>query len=360
MIRALLLVVIASVASAQDIYDLLIKNGNLVDIANHRTGKYDIAVTGKNIARVAKDIPAVQARVVIEADGYYVTPGLIDVYAHLGPLAGSGTVQPDHNTLRYGVTTVVHAGTEDFESFSTAVIDHARVRVLSFADAGRDPLRAMRQHPKSLVGIRVTSADQFDAGLKAAEQAGTVLMVDAPDESLLKRLRPKDLQAQAFTTGMPELSLREAQKRGVRLSTGSVLFRIASQALQHGLYPDMIATGMDRASMLLPRTNMMTTMSKFLNLGLSIEQLVERTTTGAARAISHPELGTLSEGAVADIALLAIERGSFGFLDAAHTRLAGDRQIRCLLTVRNGAVVWDSDGLFAPDSERIGPYSNYK
>jgi dihydroorotase len=105
---------------------------------------------------------------------------------------------------------------------------------------------------------------------------------------------------------------------------------------------------------------MMTTLSKFLNLGMTTEQLIERTTVNAARAIHRPELGTLNEGAVADIALIEMEQGKFGFFDAAHERLNGDRRMRCVLTVRNGAIVWDTDGLSAPDQVKAGPDSNFK
>jgi len=131
-------------------------------------------------------------------------------------------------------------------------------------------------------------------------------------------------------------------------------------AIRAGHLPEIVATGIDSKSVLLIRANMMTTLSKLLNLGMTLDQLVERTTVNPARAIKRPELGTLSEGAGADIAVIEMQTGTFGFLDADQKKLVGDRRLRCIMTIRNGAVVWDSEGLSAPDWIQAGPYSNYK
>ena len=143
-------------------------------------------------------------------------------------------------------------------------------------------------------------------------------------------------------------------------NAGSFSFRIAAPALKRGLLPDTISTDMDRDSILLPRAEMMTTLSKFLNLGMTLDQLIERSTVNPARAIRRTDLGTLSEGAVADVALIEIQNGKFGFLDAGHARLPADRRLNCVLTVRDGAIVWDSEGLAATDWIKAGPYSNFK
>ncbi len=174
---------------------------------------------------------------------------------------------------------------------------------------------------------------------------------------MLKHLRPGDIFSHIFSQGAPDTeALAEARKRGVLLDVGSFSF----SAVKRGFLPDTISTDIDNNSVMLPRANMTTTMSKFLNLGLTLEQIVERTTINPARAIRHPELGTLSEGAIADIALLEMQQGKFGFLDSTHAQLIGDHQLRCVLTVRNGAIVWDTEGLSATDWTRAGPYSNFK
>ena len=137
-------------------------------------------------------------------------------------------------------------------------------------------------------------------------------------------------------------------------------FTKAAAAIREGFLPDTISTGIDADSVLSSRVNMMTTLSKFLNLGLTVEQVIERTTANAAKAIRRPEFGTLSDGTVADIAVIELEQGKFNFRDAAQAPLQGDRRLRCVLTIRNGAIVWDTDGLSAPDQTKAGPYSNFK
>jgi dihydroorotase len=105
---------------------------------------------------------------------------------------------------------------------------------------------------------------------------------------------------------------------------------------------------------------MTTTLSKFLNMGVPFEQLIERVTARPARALKRPDLGTLREGGIADIAVLEIQQGHFGFLDAGHARLRGDRRVRAVLTIRAGDVAWDDEGLSRGDWSTAGPYSNYR
>jgi dihydroorotase len=152
----------------------------------------------------------------------------------------------------------------------------------------------------------------------------------------------------------------DARAHGLVFDTGGVLLRIAQPAVARKVLPDTISSGMDRNSIVLPRITMTSAMSIFLNLGMTPEQIIERVTSNPARAIKRPQLGTLSEGAIADIAVLEIQEGKFGFLDASRTRLDATRRFRCLLTVRNGVIVWDSDGLSIPDTLKAGPYTNFK
>jgi predicted amidohydrolase len=289
------LILACSVLSGQEIYDLLLKNGRVIDPANHRDGHFDVAEVGKSIVRVAPDLPASHARVVVDASSYIITPGLIDINTHLGP-----PLKPDHNTLPYGVTTVVDAGTatcETFPNFKKEAIDHAKVRVLAFVSGDAEcASRVGRQYQEAVVGRAAdTSASEFHA------------------------------------TFIP-----------------------------HKLLPDTISSGMDWNNILIPRTNMATTMSIYLTMGMTVEQIIERATSNAARAIKRPQLGTLSEGSQADIAVLEIQQGKFGLLDSDRTRLDATRRFRCLLTVRNGVIVWDSDGLSIPDTTKAGPYTNFK
>lgn len=386
MIRLFLLFAVLAPAGAQQVYDLLLKNGNVIDPANRRAGRMDVAVTGTRIARVAPGLPAAHARVAIDASDYYVTPGLVDIHTHF--YAGAElNLQPDHNLLPNGVTTAVDAGGADgktFEDFKRKVIDPAKTRVLAFLNVAGDladpgpAVRVIRKYRETIVGIKAT-ADASDLAVKAAELSGTVVMVDLQPEStgeyrnlILKRLRPGDIQTQIYSRLAPVLDagnnvqpwMGEARQRGVLFDVGhgssGFWFRIAVPAIGQGFLPDTISTGLDRESALLPRATMMDVLSKFLSIGLTLEQVVERSTAKPARAIRRPDLGTLSEGAIADIALLQLQKGSFGYLDSGHGKLLGDRKLRCVLTIRNGAIVWDSEGLSAPDWMKAGPYSNFK
>lgn len=376
MIRLFLLLAVLAPAGAQQVYDLLLKNGNVIDPANRRTGRLDVAVIGNRIARVAADLPAAHARVAIDASDYYVTPGLIDIHAHF--YAGAEPIlQPDHNSLPNGVTTAVDAGGADsktFDDFKRKVIDPAKTRVLAFLNVANDladpgpAARMIQKYRDTIVGIK-TTADAADLAVKAAQLSGTVVMVDLQPESTV---RPGDIQTQIYSRLVPLLYagqnvppwMEEARKRGVLFDVGhgssGFWFRIAAPAIRQGFLPDTISTGIDRESALLPRATMMDVLSKFLNIGLTLEQVVERSTAKPARAIRRPDLGTLSEGAIADIALLQLQKGSFGYLDSGHAKLMGDRKLRCVLTIRNGAIVWDSEGLSAPDWVKAGPYSNFK
>ena len=386
MIRLLLLLAALAPAGAQQVYDLLLKNGNVIDPANRRTGRMDVAVIGNRIARVAPDLPAAHARVAIDASDYYVTPGLVDIHTHF--YAGAElNLQPDHNALPSGVTTAVDAGSADwktFEDFKRKVIDPAKTRVLAFLNVANDmadpgpAARIIRKYRDTIVGIK-TTADASDLAAKAAELSGTVVMVEPHPESageyrdlILKRLRPGDIHTQVYSRLIPLLDagknlqpwMVEARKRGVLFDaghgSGGFWFRLAVPAIRQDFLPDTISSGIDRESALLPRATMMDVLSKFLNIGLALEQVVERTTVNPARAIRRPDLGTLSEGAIADIALLHLQKGSFGYLDSGHAKLMGDRKLQCVLTIRNGAIVWDSEGLSAPDWMKAGPYTNFK
>jgi dihydroorotase len=350
--------------SAQQIYDLLLKNGRVIDPANGRARQIlDIAVVGHRIVRVSANLPVAQARVVVDVSGYLVTPGLIDINAHFG-----STLKPDYNTLPHGVTTVVDAGSAtcaSFAEFKKEVIDAAKVRLLVFLAAG-DPECTSRiavQNQEAVVGIAATPAT-LESAIEAAKARGTMIMI-AVDSNPSKRLRPGDISTQVFSRQAPPMDLlREAQRRGVlfdsTLGTDGLWFRIAAPMLAQKFLPDTLSSGMDRNSILLPRANLATVMSIFLNLGMTEEQIVERVTSNAARAIKRPQLGSLREGSVADIAVLEVQKGNFGFLDSGHARLDGTRRFRCVVTVRNGAIVWDTDGLSVSDALKAGPYTNFK
>jgi dihydroorotase len=277
---------VTSSAAGTQVFDLLLKNGHVIDPANHRNERLDVAVAGNKIVRVGRDLPTAQARIVVDLNDYLVVPGLIDINAHLNAPASPTSVQPDPNMLPSGVTTAVDAGDADaksFEEFKRKVIDHSHTRVLAFLDGDKQAAEElMRKYPNIIV-----------------QPAG-----------------------------------------------GSA---------------ETISSGLNKEAVVLARANLAQTMSRYLNKGLTIDQIIERTTVNAARAIHRPELGTLNDGAVADIAVLEVQHGTFRFLDdSSKAWSTGDRRLNCVLTVRNGRIVWDSAGLGATDWVKAGPYTNFK
>ena len=379
-------------------YSLLLKDGHVIDPANGVDGVRDIAIREGRIARVAEGVPAAQAEKVVDAAGCYVTPGLLDIHVHVYGYAG--WLFPDTHAFPNGVTTVVDtggAGYKNFEAFRETVLPKARTRIFAFLNiVGAGMLGAVEQdvsemkavpaaemikkYPDVLIGSKTAHFqgpgwEAVDGAVEAAALSGTFAMIDfAPKparsykELLLKRLRPGDIHTHLYAKHIPLLDddgkvndyVREARERGVLFDlghgAGSFWFRIAVPAMRQGFGPDSISTDLHRSSALIPNATMPVTMSKMLNIGMPLQEVVLRSTAEPARMIRRPELGTLSVGAEADVAAFRIEEGAFGFVDSGHAKMRGTRRLRCVLTVRAGQIVWDLDGLSWPDWETAGKY----
>lgn len=400
-------------AQTEPIYDYLFKNGHVIDPAAGRNGRMDIAVVGERIVRIGTDLPAQHAKRAVDLSAYYVTPGLIDLHAYVNsqavfrdgdPRTAWRNVNPDHNALRHGVTTVVDGGStgwRNFESFKKLVIDESRVRVLAFlnivgsgmlegqerADSNdlglAEAVEMAQRHRDTIVGIRTphlpgAERQGLERTLEAAATMGGVALVEYQKDAgvayadVLDRLRAGDLVTHLYGPDTPVLDaegrlnpiLAKARERGVLFDLGhgsqGFWFRLAVPAVRAGFLPDTVSTAMDKTGLLLPRTDMMTTMSKFLNMGVPLEALVERATVRPARALKRTDLGTLREGGAADLAVIQIHDGSFGYLDSAHARLRGNRRAEAVLTMRDGQIVWDSAGLSRADWSQVGSYTNYR
>jgi len=189
----------------------------------------------------------------------------------------------------------------------------------------------------------------------------------APD-LLLEHLRPGDIHTHLYAQHIPSLDeakrvqdyLYVARSRGVLFDlghgAGSFWWRIAVPAVQQGFPPDTISTDLHKVSALMPNATMTTTMSKCLALGMSVEEVIRRSTVEPARAIRRPELGTLSVGAEADIAVLELVRGNFGFVDSGRAKMRAHERFECAMTLRAGEILWDRNGLSRPDWESAGDY----
>ena len=391
---------------AQQKYDLLLKGGHVIDPRNKISAVRDVAIANGKVVAVAANINPAEAVKVVDASGYYVTPGLIDIHVHVfagtgerGSYAGDNSVYPDGFTLRAGVTTVADAGCagwRNFEDFKQRVIDRARTRVLAFLNIVGNGMRggtfeqdltdmeakptadmALR-YPGLIIGVKTAHyAGPEWAPVERAVEAGTAakipVMVDfgtnRPERTLAelvtRKLRPGDIYTHVYSglrneqleSGQVNPALWEARKRGVIFDVGhgggSFLWRIAVPAMKAGFVPDSISTDLHIGSMNAGMKDMLNVMDKFLAMGMSLDDVILRSTWNPAREIKHEELGHLSPGAEADLAVLKLEKGNFGFVDMYGARLRGTQKLTCELTLRAGKVVYDLNGITRPDWDKL-------
>ncbi len=384
-------------------YDLLLKGGHVLDPRNGIDGKRDVAIAKGRIALVANGIDAKKAWKTVDVSGLYVSPGFIDIHAHFWGTAGAG-LHPDSHTLRSGVTTVVDAGGSgwrNFAQFRQTVMEPAAVRVLAWlnivgrgmdgreseqAIADMDPkatAQAISVNKDRIVGIKTAHFDgpewtAVDRSIEAGGLAGVPIMVDfgafrpeRPFEQLVtQKLRPGDIYTHLFLNSVPMLDekgnvrpyLVDARKRGVLFDTGhgqgSFLFRLAVPAIQQGFLPDTISTDLHTGSMNAGMKDMAAVMSKLLNIGIPLDQVVARSTWAAAKAIRREEYGHLSTGAWADVAVYRVETGRFGYVDSYKARLAATKRLVCELTLREGKVVWELNGITRDAWDKLGEYKS--
>jgi dihydroorotase len=232
----------------------------------------------------------------------------------------------------------------------------------------------IEQYPDIIVGVKIghyRGADwaPFDRALEAGRIAEVPLFVEChlpllSMEEILDRLRPGDIYSHSFCRATDrtcllddELRIRPsvvaAKEKGVRFDVGHggamFHFDIAAPAMEQGLLPDSFGSDLHRFSMNAGMKNMLYTMSKYLNMGMALQDVIFRATWNTAKSLQREDLGHLSEGAVADIAVLNVRTGNFGFIDAKGYKLSGDRKLEAELTLREGKIVWDLNGLAAKD-----------
>ena len=390
-------VLLCPLLSRAQSYDLLLKGGHVIDPANGIDKVMDVAVSGSKIAAVAAAIPAAKAKKVVDVSGLYVTPGLVDIHVHVyagtgmkGAYSGDSSVYPDGFTFRSGVTTVVDVGSSgwrNFPDFKQRVIDRAKTRVLAMLNiVGRgmgggdieqnlDDMDAAatakmaKQYPETIVGVKSAHYEgpewiPVDRAVQAGKAAGIPVMVDfgifRPErphsELVLEHLRPGDMYTHTYLDRVPMLDengkvrayLFEAQKRGVKFDVGhgggSFWWRLAVPAIRQGFIADSISTDLHIGSMNTGMKEMLNVMSKFINLGVSLRDVVKMSTSSPASQIQRPDLGNLSIGSGADIAVFRMDTGDYGFLDVQNATFKGTKLLVGELTLRDGKVVWDLNG----------------
>jgi dihydroorotase len=385
-------------------YDLLLKGGHVIDPANNLDRRMDVAVAEGKIAAVAQDIAPALAGKIIDVHGLFVTPGLVDIHVHVGyggvpddwysPSARAHTPPfgvPADLMLTSGVTTVVDTGSTGAETFlrmKQMVMDQSDIRVLAFLNIVANGMNGgleqtadqmdvqfcaetIEKHHDVIVGVKTAHywTDKpwtaVDRGLECGRMVKIPMMVDfwprPPQRSyaelILKKMRPGDIHTHVFAQQFPIVLANgrinpimwKARKRGVTFDVGhgaaSFWFRNAVPSVEQGFLPDSISTDLHTRSLVGPAQSMTSVMSKFLAMGVPLADVIRRSTLNPAREINRPDLGTLSVGREADIAVLEKHEGDFSYADNGHARLDGQAKLAARMTIRAGKIVFDPSGL---------------
>lgn len=388
-------------------YDLLLRGGHVIDPKNNIDGKYDVAIRGDKIAVVGPDLNPAEAARVVNVQGRYVTPGIIDIHVHVyhtrapeGSPEGLSVVADAHS-FRSGVTTMVDTGTaggRHFRHFKNTVIDRQKTRIFAYVnivdkgmlgDFEQDPATfdpelcaaTIEAFPEICIGVKTahywtqlpwddvhTPWAAVDASIRAAEMCKRHVMYDfwprpgrTYEDLILKKARPGDIHTHVYAQQFPIVlaggkinpALFEARARGVIFDlghgAGSFWYRNGVPAMRGGFGPDSISTDLHTGNIHGVVLDMQTTMSKVLNMGMPLQEVIYRSTVTPANEIGHPELGHLTPGACADVAVFDVRTGEFGFTDCGRAKLIGDRKLECQMTVRAGQIVFDAAGLSVPE-----------
>lgn len=408
--RLLFIAAILSLLSIPGIsqsYSIVIKGGHIIDPKNNVDGIMDLAISDGKIALISKNIDEKQGKRVIKATGMYVTPGIIDMHVHVyyGTkmdqylMNGPSSVQADAFSFRAGVTTMVDVGSSgwrSFPDFKSQTIDNSQTRVLAFLNIVGEGMRGgpfeqttkdmdarkaaecAKKYPSLIVGIKLAhySGNEWaptDSAVVAGNITGLPVMIDfgsanpplSLEDLLMKHLRPGDIfthpyayfpdtrEAPVDENGKVKPFIFNAQKRGIKFDAGhgggSFRWKQAIPSIKQGFIADAISSDLHTGSMNGGMKDMANLMSKFLCMGLPLQDVILRSTWNPAKMINRPELGNLSTGTEADVAIFSLSKGNFGFLDISGERVTGTEKLTAELTIRAGKIVWDLNGIAAPE-----------
>ncbi len=387
-------------------YAIIIKGGHVIDPLNNIDKVTDIAISDGKIMLVAENIDLEKGLQVVDAKGLYVTPGLIDIHSHNfwgtepdhAYENGNLALPPDGFTFRNGVTTVVDAGSSGWRTFPTfkaQTIDQSQTRVLAFLNIVGEGMRGSyeqntmdmdphmaaviaKRYKDLIVGYKVAHFEghewtPVDHAVEASKQAdGIPLMIDfggsnpplSIEELFLKHLRPGDIFTHCFgqlggreyivdlLTQKVKPFVWEARKRGIYFDVGyggiSFAYSQAIPAAKEGFFPNSISTDIHVGSMNNAMKDMLTIMSKFLAMGMDLKSVIRASTANPAKEINRPELGNLTVGTDADVAILNLREGKFGLFDYTGYKLAASKKLECEMTIRAGKIVYDLNGIANP------------
>jgi len=367
--------------------DLLIKGGTVVDPSQNLHAPLDVAVKDGKISQVASDIAADGSLNVISAKGRIVTPGLIDVHVHVFEGVGPTGVNADQYCLGRGVTTAVDAGSTGYFSIAGLreyVIKPSATRLYAMIDIGargtlmglagnysnldwlnpQATARAAEANKPDVVAIKarlskeITGPNDLEAlkrALEAVELCHLPLMVHVGDSysplpQILRQLRKGDILTHCFT-GRPNGPLDangklipemlDCRQRGVLFDVGDggphLSLDVAEKCLQQDFLPDTIGTDLGGLSINGPVYDLVTELSKFLAIGMTVDQVIERVTLRPTRIFNFGlELGTLRPGSVADITILEVREGQFTFADSTGKKRTGRQKLQSVAAIRAG------------------------
>ena len=372
-------------------HDLVLKGGRVVDPSQNMDSVTDVAFANGKVSAVGT---ALKGKAERDVSGLIVSPGLIDLHTHVYWGGTSLGIDADDFCRTSGVTTSVDtgsAGPGNFAGFRKHVIERSEVRILAYLHVSHagifgfsdrvavgesedirlmDPVTAVEVAEANrdvIVGIKVrvgrhASGHQgvapLDVALQVAEQAGMPLMahIDEPPptyEDVIARLRPGDVLTHAFrpfpntpctAQGSVKPAVMAARKRGVLFDIGhgmgSFSFKTARAMLASGFLPDTISSDIHKLCINGPAFDQVTTMSKFLCLGMSLPEVIKASTENAAFALKRPELGSLKPGSAGDATLLSVDAGSFDYVDVTGEHLMGTHKINSRGVVIGGKWWW--------------------
>ena len=370
-------------------YDILIKNGVVIDPSQGLHEKRDIAITKGKIESMEKDISSDKAREIIDASEHIVTPGLIDIHVHVYPGVSHYGIDADTHALAHGVTTVMDAGSsgaDTFEGFRRYVVNVSDTRIvaflnistmgmisprvgeledLRFADVEK-AVEVIERNRDIIQGVKVRMSRNIvgDNGIqplllakRAAEAVKMPIMVHVgntpmPLADILGEMRRGDILTHCFhgsengildNQGNILDAVSEAVKKGVNLDVGhgrgSFSFNVAEKALAQGVSPQTISSDLHHYNVFGPVYNLATTVSKFLYLGLSLNEALSKVTLTPAKLLGiDEELGNLRKGSIADVSIFKLKKGNFSFLDTVGKTVVGNRLLKPAAVVKGGKV----------------------
>jgi dihydroorotase len=378
-------------------WDLLVKGGKVVDPSQGLSALRDIGIRDGKVVALAENLSATQATQVLDARGKVVTPGLIDVHVHVYDGVAPLGIPADPNCIAKGVTTVVDAGSagaHTFPGFRRHVVNVVDTRVfalLNISVVGQSTLsqdnpygellnlgyanpklaiRTIEQNRDVILGVKVRlsrpiAGENDLQALKLAKEAASAvnlpLMVHIGDThtplpTILSEMTKGDVVTHSFRGGNGGIlddggsvlkEVRSAMARGVNLDVGhgagSFAFDTAEKAFKQGVTPGTISSDVHQFNVNGPVFDLATTLSKFLHLGLSLEEVIQRASTNPANLFGFPKgLGTLKVGSEADVALFSLVEGDFQFEDSVKQTRLGHRKLVPVATVKAGRIYGSS------------------